>query len=188
MDEWTDAEWGDARRTQRLIEWATVVAPRPSASRPEACGDRARWNAADGCFDHEAIAPQALLERHVRATSDRLAQGPRVLAVQETTARDGTAHPATTGLGPLAPPAPQGLLGQTTRALTPERLPVGLLAQQVGARDPATIGQRTTRQQRPIAAQARQTGLTRVAAVREAHHPLSADRRGVHRRPRSGRV
>ena len=66
------------------------------------------------------------------------------------------------------PRPPLGPAGADHPGAAPERLPVGLLAQQVGARDPATIGQRTTRQQRPIAAQERQTGLTRVAAVREA--------------------
>jgi len=89
--------------------------------------------------------------------------------VQDTTELDWTAHPATTGLGPLAHPAHQGLLVHTTLALTPERLPLGLLAQQVWARDPATIGQRTTRKQRPIAAKESQKWLTSVAAVREAH-------------------
>jgi len=166
--ECTDAEWGDARRTQRWLELTTVFAHRPGASLPEACGDRARLKAAERFVDQEAIDPQAILESPVRATSDRLAQGPRVLAVQETTERDGTAHPATTGLGPLAHPAHPGLLVPTTRALPPERLPWGRRAQQVWARDPATSGQRTTRQQRPIAATERQQWLTSVAAVREA--------------------
>ena len=40
------AELGDARRTQRLVELATVVAHRPGASLPEACGNRAMLKAA----------------------------------------------------------------------------------------------------------------------------------------------
>jgi Transposase DNA-binding len=151
-----------------LVELATVFAHRPGASLPEACGDRARLKAAYRFFDHAAIDPQAILESHVRATSDRLAQVSRVLAVQDTTALDWTTHPATTGLGPLAHPAHQGLLVHTTLALTPARLPWGVLAQQVWARDPAAIGQRTTRKQRPIAAQESQQWLTSVPAVGEA--------------------
>jgi hypothetical protein len=42
----TAAELGEARRTQRLIALAPGVAHRPGASRPEACGDRARLKAA----------------------------------------------------------------------------------------------------------------------------------------------
>ena len=36
VTEFADAERGDARRTQRLVELATVLAQRPSASLPEA--------------------------------------------------------------------------------------------------------------------------------------------------------
>jgi hypothetical protein len=169
MTEFFAAELGDARRTQRLVELATVFAHRPGASLPEACGNRAMLKAAYRFFDHEAVAPQAILESHVVATSDRLAAVPRVLAVQDTTEVDWSAHPATTGLGPLATSTHQGLHVHTTLALTPERLPLGLLAQQVWARDPAAVGKRTTRKHRPIADKESQKWLTSVAAVCEAH-------------------
>ena len=169
VTELTGAELGDARRTQRLVELATVFAQRPGASLPEACGNRARLKAAYRFFDHEAVDPQAILESPVMATSDRLAAVSRVLAVQDTTAVAWTAHPATTGLGPLAAPTHQGLHVHTTLALTPERPPLGLLAQQVWARDPAAVGTRTTRKHRPIVDKESQQGLTSVAAVRAAH-------------------
>jgi hypothetical protein len=165
VTEFLAAEWGDARRTQRWVALATVFAHRPGASRPEACGNRAMLKAAYRFFDHEAVAPQAIVESPVVATSDRLATIPRVLAVQETTEVDGTAHPATTGLGPLATPTHQGLHVHTTLALTPERLPLRLLAPQVWARDPAAVGKRTTRHHRPMADKERQQWLTRVEAV-----------------------
>jgi hypothetical protein len=38
VTEFVEAELGDARRTQRLIALATVLAQRPGASLPEACG------------------------------------------------------------------------------------------------------------------------------------------------------
>ena len=120
-------------------------------------------------FDNEAIDPQELLASPVVATSDRLANVPRVLAVQDTTEVDWTVHPATTGLGPLAHPDHQGLLVHTTLALTPERVPLGLLAQQVWARAPDAVGKRATRKQRPIAEKESQTWLTSVEAVSEAH-------------------
>ena len=65
-------------------------------------------------------------------------------------------------------PTHQGLHVHTTLALTPERLPLGLLAQQVWARDPAAVGKRTTRKHRPLADTASQQWRTRVAAVHEA--------------------
>jgi hypothetical protein len=41
-----EAELGDLRRTQRLVEWATALAQRPGTSLPEACGEQAMLKAA----------------------------------------------------------------------------------------------------------------------------------------------
>ena len=40
VTEFAEAELGDARRTQRLIRMATVLAQQPMAGLPEACGTR----------------------------------------------------------------------------------------------------------------------------------------------------
>ena len=61
-------------------------------------------------FANDAIEPQNLLLSHIEATYGRLAKVPLILAVQDTTEVDWTAHPATTGLGPLGHTACQGLL------------------------------------------------------------------------------
>jgi transposase-like protein/transposase Tn5 family protein len=168
VTEFADAELGDARRARRLVTLATVLAQRPAASLPEACGTPAMLKAAYRFFDNEAIDPQEMVASHVGATSARLAAVPVVLAVQDTTELDWTAHPATRGLGPLAHPAHQGLLVHTTLALTPERLPLGLLAQQVWARDPADRGKRVSRKRRPVAEKESQKWLTSVEAVSAA--------------------
>jgi len=165
VTEFAEAELGDLRRTQRVVELATVLAQRPGASLPEACGDRAMRKAAYRFFDNTAIAPQNLLDSHVDATLTRLAPVPLVLAVQETTALDWTTHPATTGLGPLGHPAHRGLHVHTPLAFTPERVPLGLLAQQVWARAPHDVGKRATRKQRPIAEKESRKWLTRLEAV-----------------------
>jgi hypothetical protein len=165
VTEFAEAELGDLRRTQRLVELATVLAQRPGVSLPEACGDRATLKAAYRFFDNAAIDPQNLLDSHVDATLPRLAAVPLVLAVQDTTELDWTAHPATTGLGPLGHSAHRGLLVHTTLAFTPERVPLGVLAQQVWARDPAEIGKRATRKQRAITEKESQKWLTSVEAV-----------------------
>jgi len=165
VTEFAEAELGDLRRTQRVVELATVLARRPGAALPEACGDRATLKAAYRFFDNAAIDPQNLLDSHVDATLARHATVPLVLAVQDTTELDWTAHPATTGLGPLGHPAHRGLHVHTTLAFTPERVPLGLLAQQVWARDPNDVGKRATRKQRPIAEKESQQWLTSLEAV-----------------------
>ncbi len=45
-DEVEGAEWGDERRTARLVELATVRGSRPQASLPQACADPALLKAA----------------------------------------------------------------------------------------------------------------------------------------------
>jgi hypothetical protein len=130
------AELGDARRTQRLLTLMGQVAARPGASLPEACGSRGQLKAAYRFLANEAIAPAELWASHIVATYERAAAVPVVLAVQDTTELDWGSESATAGLGPLGAPSHQGLLVHTTIAFTPERLPLGIVAQAVWARDP----------------------------------------------------
>ena len=125
--EFGEADWGDSRRTERLVELATTLAQRPTASLPDACVNGAQLKAAYRFFDNAAVTPQAVLASHVAATRERMTQVPVVLAIQDTqdtTELDYTSHPATTGLGFLNDLKHQGLLVQTTLALAPEPLPL----------------------------------------------------------------
>jgi hypothetical protein len=166
---------GDARRTARLVDLATTLGERPTASLPDGCGSPARLKAAYRFFANDAIDPDAVLAGHVAATHGRLAIVPLVLAVPDTTLVDYTHHPATTGLGPLDR-GHQGLVVHSTVAFTPDRLPLGLLAQQVWARDAQQPGRRTTRKTRPIAEKESQKWLTSLAAVRAARAQCPATR------------
>jgi len=169
VNECADAELGDLRRTNRLVELAHVLAQHPTAALPEACGDGAMLKAAYRFFSHDDIKPQDFLESHIESTYARLAQVPLVLAVHDTTEVDWTGHPATTGLGPLGHTACQGLHVHSTLAFTPERLPLGLLAQHVWARDPDDRGKRKRRKQLPMHQKASQKWLTSLEAVCSAH-------------------
>ena len=170
VTEFAEAELGDARRTQRVIRVATALAQHPDAGLPEACGSQADLKAAYRVFANEAIAPAELLASHVAATLERAVAVPVVLAVQDTTELDWTAHPATTGLGPIGSPTHRGLLVHSTLAFTPERVPLGLVAQAVWARDPEAVGQRATRRQRPIEAKESRKWVDSLRAVNEARH------------------
>ena len=166
--EFGETELGDVRRRRRLIEMATTLANRPTGSLPEACEDGAQLKAVYRFFANDEIEPSAMLASHVEATMDRLQQERLVLAVQDTTVLDYTHHPATTGLGALNDARQQGMFVHSTLAITPERVPLGLLAQAVWTRDPAEVGKRATRKQRPIAEKESQKWLTSVAAVSAA--------------------
>jgi hypothetical protein len=169
VSELADADLGDLRRTKRLVELAGVLAQHPTAAFPEACGDGAMLKAAYRFFANDAIEPQDFLASHIEATYSRLHQVPVVLAVQDTTEVDWTSHLATQGLGPLGHTARQGLLVHSTLAFTPERVPLGLLAQHVWARDPEDVGKRTRRKQLPISQKESQKWLTSLEAVGSAH-------------------
>lgn len=165
VTECADAELGDPRRTQRVIELATALAQHPTAHLPEACGDGAMLKAASRFFSNDAIEPQDVRHSHIEATDSRLCQAPVVLAGQDTTEIDWTGHPATQGLGPLGHTACQGLHVHSTLAVTPERVPLGLLAQRVWARDPDDVGKRARRKQVPISQKESQQWLASLEAV-----------------------
>src|SRR5712691_3668419 len=156
VNEFADAELGDLRRTKRLVELATVLAQNPRASLPEARSNSAMLKAAYRFFE-------------IEATYGRLAHVPVVLAVHDTTEVHWTSLRATTGLGPLGHTAGQGLFVQSTVAITPERVPLGLLAHQVWERDPHEVGKRARRTQRPMTQKERQKWLWSLEAVVNAH-------------------
>lgn len=134
-EEFGDADLGDVRRNARLVQLATVLGAQPSASLPEATNDPACLKATYRFFDNDYVRAQTILASHIHSTKARIQAFRLVLAVQDTTYLDWTDHPHTSGLGPLAAPSHQGLLAHTTLAFTPERVPLGLLAQQVWARE-----------------------------------------------------
>ena len=132
--------------------------------------------AASRFFSNDAIEPQDFLSSHIESTYSRLDKVPLVLAVQDTTEVDWTGHPATKGLGPLGHTACQGLHVHSTLAFTPERVPLGLLAQHVWARDPDDIGKRKRRKQLPISQKESQKWLTSLAAVFSAREGCAPTR------------
>jgi hypothetical protein len=115
-------------------------------------------------FANDYLRAEAILASQLQSTTRRMQQVALVLAVQDTTYLDWTDHPATAGLGPLAAPSHQGLLADTTLALTAERVPLGLLQQQVWARDPA-LRREQDHKQRPIEDKESQKWLTSLDAV-----------------------
>ena len=169
VTEFGTADLGDARRTTRLCDLATTLAHLPTASIPLACPEAAQRQAAYRFFANPAVSPAAILASHVAATHTRCAAHPLVLVPQDTTDLNYTAHPATTGLGPIPGPHQTGLLVHSSLALTPDRLALGLLAQTVWVRDPATVGKRHQRRDLPIAEKESQKWLTGLQAVSSAH-------------------
>lgn len=170
--DWADEEFGgvalgDRRLDGRLRTLARDLYARPQASLPQACGSRAKTKAAYRLLDHPRSRMQTLLSAHYEATARRAAEQPLVLAVQDSTSLNYTAHPATEALGPLNTRADGsiGLWMHDTLAVTPEGLPLGLMDVQLWARDPEAQGQRATRHARPIEAKESRKWLAGYAAA-----------------------
>jgi hypothetical protein len=79
-------------------------------------------------FDNAKAVPEHILAGHIDATWSRAQTVPIVLSAQDTTYLNWEHHPATQGLGGLSN-AGRGVICHSTLAVTPERLPLGLLAQ-----------------------------------------------------------
>jgi hypothetical protein len=154
--DWAKVEFGgcglgDARLTRRLISLAQDFYAQPMASLPCACGSRAKTKAAYRFLGNERTTMQTLLEPHYRSTEARMAAHAVVLAVQDSTSLNYTAHPATTGLGPIGNSrSALGLQVHSTLALTTGGTPLGFVDVQCWARDAAAFGKRVTRNQRSI--------------------------------------
>lgn len=163
-EEFGDADLGDVRRTARLVQLATVLGAQPSASLPEASNDSATLKAAYRFFDNHYVRADAMLESHILSTLRRMQAVELVLAPQDTTYLDWTGHPHTEGLGPLAVSSHRGLIAHTTLALTAERVPLGVLHQQVWVRDPH-VQRNQDHKDRPIDDKESQKWLTSLEAL-----------------------
>lgn len=151
-EEWGQASLGDTRLVQRLISLGRDRYAHPQASIPQTCGSRSKTKAAYRFFDHEKVTLQNLLSPHIEATTKRVAKEKVVLAIQDTTSLNYGTHPATENLGPITniPTGVVGLLLHSTLAVNTEGTPLGLLAAQCWARDPAEFGKKAKRHKLPI--------------------------------------
>ena len=113
----------------------------PGASIPAACGGWAETKGAYRLFDHEKVTAQQVLEPHYQCSEQRLSQHPLVLCIQDTTELDYTGKSDIEGLGPLNYETRRGLYLHPTLAVTPERLPLGVLDAWSWTREPGCLGE-----------------------------------------------
>jgi hypothetical protein len=129
----------------------------------------AKTKAAYRFFDNERLGLEPLLRGHVEATAGRASRHEVVLAVQDTTTLNDTAHPETDGLGPIATTHDEsvGLLVHDTMAFSTEGTPLGLVDVQCWARDPQQAGKKSKRKELPIEQKESQKWLRSYRAAAE---------------------
>ena len=156
--DWAQAELAAAQLADpRLHRRATILLrdffARPQSNIPQACGSRAKAKAAYRFFDHEQVSMANVLSGHYEASMKRAGAESVVLAVQDTTDLNYSAHPATEQLGPIGEKKTKqvGMLVHDTMLYNLEGTPLGLLDVQCWVRDEEDWElSPEERQQRPI--------------------------------------
>jgi hypothetical protein len=151
-EELGEVEIGDRRLNKRLVSIAQVFYARPQANIPQACQSRAETKATYRFLDHPETSMETILKPHYQATVARMSREAVILAVQDTTSLNYTAHPATENLGPIGYRQDRGigLMLHHTMAFNREATPLGLLDVQCWARDGADFGKKKRRHSLPI--------------------------------------
>jgi hypothetical protein len=157
------AELGDVRRQKRLIRIVSDLAAQPNASVPQASGNLAATQAAYEFWQSPYIKPEAIASSHQRSTIERVKQQPIVIAIQDTTELNFTHHPANRGMGYLDNAKAQGLKVHSVFCSSANGIPLGVLHQQVWARDLANLGKKHQRHKIPIKDKESQRWLTALA-------------------------
>ena len=157
VEDWAEEEFGaadlgDKRLTNRLVSLVRDFYARPQVSIPQACQSRAKTKAAYRFFENPHMDMDKVLEQHYEATLRRVSYEPVVLAVQDTTTLNYTAHPATENLGPIGYRLDKGigLIVHDTMVFNVEGTPLGLLDVQCWARDGKDFGKKRRRHELPI--------------------------------------
>lgn len=140
---------GDQRRDNRAKVLLSALLNAPEASIPQACGSRSEAKAAYRLLSNMDVSAEAIRAAHADATVERARGKRRVLAIQDKSNLDYTCCPGTSGLGPLDSPLCRGLKLQSTLLLDDHGEPLGLIAQEIWARDPDELGKKSTRRTRP---------------------------------------
>lgn len=136
------ADLGDERLDNRYRLLLERLSAKPSCKFPAACKGHAEVAAAYRFVNNERIDEHDLLQPHHDATLQRIRQQSIVLLVQDTTETDLTRpNEEVADAGPLNDSSRLGLFVHPLLALTPQRLPLGLVHTKMWARDPEAFDQ-----------------------------------------------
>lgn len=154
---WAEEEFNtvrlhDDRLKQRLYTIAQDFYNAPQANIAEACGSKAGTKGAYRFFQNSKVSMDIVLDAHCEASIERIRQHRIVLAPQDSSTLNYSAHPMTEGLGPINTTGDGsiGLLLHDTLAFTEDGTPLGVLDAQCWARDPKKPNKSDRRYELPI--------------------------------------
>lgn len=140
----------DKRLDKRAKLLVRALNSKPNASIPEFNEDWSSTKASYDFFKNEKVKASKILSAQRQATLKRMEEYPLVLGLQDTTEINLSHYPKTEGTGVLSSVYSQGFLAHSTMVVSPEGLPLGLLAQENWAREKERLGQSEQRRELPI--------------------------------------
>jgi hypothetical protein len=144
-------DFGDKRLNKRGIKILHKLYGQPQSSIPQTMGSWGETKAAYRFISNPKVTPEKILKPHQKSTLSRIQEHPVVLAVQDTTELNYTAHKSTEGLGTIGSSSKlRGMHVHTTMALTPDRVPLGIIDQYTWIRPETEYGKKVKRKQKPI--------------------------------------
>lgn len=144
-------DFGDRRLNKRGMKILQKLYGKPQSSIPQAMGSWAEAKAAYRFISNPKVTAEKILNPHQQSTRSRIQEHPVVLAVQDTTELNYTAHKSTKGLGTIGSSSNlRGMHVHTTIALTPDRVPLGIIDQYTWIRPEKEYGKKVKRKQKPI--------------------------------------
>lgn len=138
---------GDQRLNKRSVKVIEALAADPQASVNGAVNGWGETQAAYRFFNNPQVTPEQILLPHRQATVRRMQAQAVVLLLQDTTELDYTAHPPRDA-GRLDHWERRGWYQHVELAVTPDRLPLGVVAAESFDRDPDEPGARQSGERR----------------------------------------
>lgn len=139
---------GDERRNKRFISIVERKVSQPAASIPEMGSDWREVKRTYEFYDNEKVQEAQLATVVEKATVDRCSGQAVLLHVMDTTNVSFSCH--ADGLGYLDHGAGQGLMVHTSLVLDAEGCPLGILHQNIWARDKKEMGKKKDRAKKAI--------------------------------------
>src|SRR5580700_5347344 len=128
------ADFGDERLDSRFELLLDRLSEKPTLSIPAACRGSAETTAAYRFFDNDKTDAAKVLKPHHDATVARIHAHDVVIVAQDTTEIELTRKQERVG-GPLTDESRWGLYVHPLLAMTPERVPLGVVTANIWSRD-----------------------------------------------------
>lgn len=158
---------GDRRRHIRLIKMVSDLAAQPNASVPQASGD---WAGTQGAYDfwsNKRVKAEKIRCAHQKSTLERVLKHQTIVVSQDTSELNFSHHNSKKGMGHLDNKNCRGLKIHSVFCVSPQGVPLGVLHQQVWARDMKKIGKKHSRNKKEIKEKESQRWLKSLSITEE---------------------